>query len=59
MFLTGFIAAAIPAWLAARSVRRNRSAMLTGGWVLVAFAAYYVGCIAVTVGMDLLRGRAS
>ena len=59
MFLTGFIAAAIPAWLASRSVYRNRSAMLTGGWVLIAFGAYYAGCIAVTVGMDLVRGRAS
>jgi hypothetical protein len=59
MFLTGFIAAAIPAWLAARAVHGNRSAMLAGGWALIAFGAYYAGCIAVTVGMDLLRGRAS
>lgn len=59
MFLTGFIAAAIPAWLAARAVHGNRSAMLASGWVLIAFGAYYAGCIAVTVGMDLLRGRMS
>lgn len=57
MFLTGFIVAAIPAWLAARAVHGNRSAMFAGCGILVAFAAYYAGCIAVTVGMDLLRGR--
>jgi outer membrane protein assembly factor BamB len=57
MFLTGFIAAAIPAWLAARAVHGNRSAVLAGGWALVAFGAYYAGCVAVTVGMDLLRWR--
>lgn len=59
MFLTGFIVAATPAWLAARAVHGNRSAMLACGWGLLAFAAYYAGCIAVTVGMDLLRGRLS